>query len=89
MSRETKDKIKLFNNTKINSMFEESMPLTSEKLSVKSKPMTSEPSRSANKQVNSYKTIANDTTVSGYRERRKNKKPIVFRSENLGVKMNE
>ncbi len=70
-------------------MFEESMPLTNEKLSVKSKPMTSEPSRSATKQVNSYKTIANDTTVSGYRERRKNKKPIVFRSENLGVKMNE
>lgn len=88
MSRETKGRIKLFNNTKINSMFDDSVP-TSQNMeaSLRPKPATSHHSRIAHRNYSNFKTIGNDHNLTGTRQ--KTNKSLMFRSDNLDKKMND
>lgn len=87
MSRETKGRIKLFNNTKINSMFDDIAPTTHNiEVNFKQKPATSH-SRVPNRNYSNFKTIGNDMALStGIRQ--KTNKSLMFRSDNLDKKMN-
>ena len=63
-------------------------------MSVKIKPATSEYSRSqpkARERMDNYRTVANETAESQFTRghEKKNKKKLMFRSDNLGNKMND
>jgi hypothetical protein len=86
MSRETKGRIKLFNNTKINFLIEENPQSTNQShLGVNSK-TASQHYRQQKKYYGNHKTLTHESLAS--RDEGRERKGPVFRSENLGIKMN-
>jgi hypothetical protein len=88
LSRSTRDRIKLFNNSKINSVFE-----PNSHFHMNPKPATSQQVRPHQRSnfatLNDFRTVPNDTSLcTASREKRSRKAPM-FRSDNLGNKMNE
>lgn len=88
LSRENKRPVKMFNNTKINSMVENPCG-NSTQLTAKSKPVTEHHSRQQNKKFYSNsKTIANEHNIINEQLKQERRRCPKFRSENLGHRMN-
>lgn len=86
MSRETKGRIKLFNNTKINFLVEGNPQGTNHgHLGVNSK-TASQHYRRQKKFYGNHKTLTHESLAS--RDEGRERKGPIFRSENLGIKMN-